>query len=171
MTANCSSDGLAGVIKDRLTMDEVARRYGFEPNRAGFIQCPFHQGDHTASLKIYPGHGGFHCFGCGAHGSVVDFTMLLFDISFAQALLRLNSDFGLGLSAHRPGPAELSRRHQERVRAAKKLAHDRALYQTHTVLYRAMWLALKSGEETPLYFAALRELPILDHWLEETPWR
>lgn len=152
-------------------MDEVARRYGFEPNRAGFIRCPFHQGDRTASLKIYPGRGGFHCFGCGAHGSVIDFAMLLFGISFGQALLRLNSDFGLGLSARGPGPSEASKILQERARAAKELAQDRALYQTYTVLHRAMWLALKSGEETPLYFAALRELPVLEYWFEEHPWR
>lgn len=169
--ASFRSDGLAQQIKERLTMDEVARHYGFEPNRSGFLKCPFHQGDHTASMKIYPGSGGFHCFGCGAGGSVIDFVMRLFDLSFGQALLRLNTDFGLGLSSSRPSPSEASRILQERAQKARELEEYRRVYQVHTVLYRAMWLALKRGEETPLYFAALRELPILDYWFEEHPWR
>ena len=75
-------------------MDEVVRHYGFEPNRAGFMRCPFHQGDHTASLKIYAGDRGWHCFGCNSGGSVIDFVMRLYDINFRQAVLRLDLDFG-----------------------------------------------------------------------------
>lgn len=88
----------AEIIKQSLSMQEVAEKYGFYPNRAGFVQCPFHTGDHTASLKVYTEKGGgFYCFGCKAHGSVIDFVMRLFDCSFQTALERLNSDFGLGL--------------------------------------------------------------------------
>ena len=88
----------AEIIKQSLSMQEVAEKYGFYPNSAGFIQCPFHTGDHTASLKVYPEKGGgFYCFGCKAHGSVIDFVMRIFDCSFQTALERLNSDFGLGL--------------------------------------------------------------------------
>lgn len=87
----------AETIKDSLTMYQVAEFYGFHPDRAGFFQCPFHSGDHSASLKIYQGKGGFHCFGCNANGSVIDFVMRLFDCDFKTALQRLNSDFNLGL--------------------------------------------------------------------------
>ena len=88
----------AEIIKQSLSMQEVAEKYGFYPNRAGFVQCPFHTGDHTASLKVYTEKGGgFYCFGCKAHGSVIDFVMRLFDCSFQTAMERLNSDFGLGL--------------------------------------------------------------------------
>lgn len=86
------------IIKETLTMKEVAERYGFEINRSGYINCPFHAGDHDASLKIYPGKGGgFFCFGCRANGSVIDFTMRLFECSFKEAVGRLNDDFNLGL--------------------------------------------------------------------------
>lgn len=152
-------------------MDEVARRYGFEPDRAGFLKCPFHEGDHTASLKIYPGGRGWHCFGCHAGGSVVDFVMQLYDISFRQALIRINMDFGLGLTDSRPSPAEASRRIKEREREQRELEEYRERYKKLVRLYRAMWLAQQSGVETPLYYAALRELPILDEWFEEHPWR
>ena len=39
-------------IKDRLTMCEVLLHYGYEPNRAKFICCPFHN-EKTPSMKIY----------------------------------------------------------------------------------------------------------------------
>lgn len=175
--ANCRSNGLAGRIRERLTAEDVARHYGFEPDRAGFIRCPFHRGDHTASLKLYPDQGGFHCFGCGAHGSVIDFVMQLFGLSFPQALLRLNLDFGLGLSADRPGPSAASRMLRERRREAEEREDCRLEYRRRTALYRAMWDALMSGEPpsfeamSPLYCAALRELPVLDYWFETHPWR
>lgn len=90
---------IADEIKSLVTMQQVAEFYGFQVGRSGFISCPFHTGDHTASLKIYDGIGGFHCFGCGAHGSVIDFVMLLFNLNFQQAVLRLNADFHLGISS------------------------------------------------------------------------
>lgn len=89
-------------IRQRLTMREVVEHYGFQVNRANCIYCPFHVGDRQASLHIYPGSGGFHCFGCGAHGSVIDFVMLLFNCPFREAMGRLDSDFNLGLGILRP---------------------------------------------------------------------
>ena len=67
---------MAADIRRILTAQQVAEFYGFQVGRSGFMKCPFHQGDHTASLKLYDGDGGWHCFGCGAHGSVIDFVML-----------------------------------------------------------------------------------------------
>ena len=34
-------------IKSRYSMRDIAEQYGFHPNRAGFIPCPFHQGDRS----------------------------------------------------------------------------------------------------------------------------
>ena len=39
-------------IKNTYSMRDIVERYGFHPNRAGFISCPFHQGDRTPSLKV-----------------------------------------------------------------------------------------------------------------------
>lgn len=87
---------IAALIKARLPAPEAARRYGFPVGRTGFISCPFHRED-TASLRLYPEEGGFYCFGCGAHGSVIDFCMQLFGLSFSEACRKLNDDFSLGL--------------------------------------------------------------------------
>ena len=56
---------MAQEIRQRLTVREVVEFYGFQVNRSGFMKCPWHSGDHTASLKLYDGQGGFHCFACG----------------------------------------------------------------------------------------------------------
>lgn len=166
------SNDTARQIIDQLDMDQVVRRYGFDPNRNGYIKCPFHKGDDIASLKIYPGNRGWYCFGCGAGHSVIDFVMKLFDLDFKQALVRINSDFGLGLSASGgPSVEEASRHLQQRAKEQKELEEFRRIYQSKTILHRHMWAALQSGEETPLYFSALRELPILDNWFDENPWR
>ena len=78
-------------IKQTYTMRDILARYGLEPNRAGFIRCPFHPGDRQASLKVYG--RDFHCFGCGANGDVIDFVRLMEGISFADAFRELGGTY------------------------------------------------------------------------------
>ncbi len=78
-------------------MQECVRYYGIEINRSGFVRCPFHGGDRTPSLKIYPGNRGWCCFGCNTSGSVIDFVMHYFNLDFTAATIKLNDDFNLGL--------------------------------------------------------------------------
>ena len=82
------------IIKDRLTMREVLLHYGYEPNRAKFICCPFHN-EKTPSMKIY--EQDFHCFGCGEHGDTISFVQKLFGLSFPDTLKKIDIDFGLNL--------------------------------------------------------------------------
>ena len=86
----------ANEIKSMVSMPELMERYGFSLNRSGFCKCPFHS-EKSASFKAYPGTRGFYCFGCGAHGSVIDFVMLYFGLSFKDALAKINEDFSIGL--------------------------------------------------------------------------
>lgn len=111
----------ADAVKFALTMPEVAEMYGYPPNRAGFIRCPFHGGgaERTPSLKLYDGQGGFYCYSCHASGTVIDFAMQLFDIPFPEAVKRLNADFSLGLSLEKPNRAKMSRLLQERQSEAR----------------------------------------------------
>ena len=91
-----NNTAFANEIKSRLTMSEILAFYGFSPNSKGFICCPFHN-EKTPSFKAYNGTGGCNCFGCGEHGSVIDFVMKYFNLSFTEAVKKLNADFGLGL--------------------------------------------------------------------------
>lgn len=92
-------------------LGEAARRYGTV--RRGFMLCPFHA-DRVPSLKLYGDH--FHCFGCGAHGDMVDLTAGLLGCSKAEAARRLEADFGSG-AAH-PRGLSACRRELERCRRA-----------------------------------------------------
>lgn len=89
----------AEVIKNTVSMRDVAGMLGFTPGRGGFMVCPFH-GDHDASLKIYDtkgGHSGWHCFGCGRGGSVIDFVMESEKCNFQMAVRIINDRMGLNL--------------------------------------------------------------------------
>ena len=79
-------------IKDRLTMREVLEYYGYEPNKKGFICCMFHN-EKTPSMKIF--EKDYHCFGCGEHGDTITFVQKLFNLSFKEALKKIDIDFGL----------------------------------------------------------------------------
>ena len=69
--------------------------------------CPFHN-EKTPSFTVYNETQSFYCFGCGAHGSVIDFVMMYFGLSFKDALDKINEDFSLGL----PIGEKLDRRKQ-----------------------------------------------------------
>lgn len=66
-------------LKRAVPLDEAAERYGTV--RRGFMLCPFHA-NKVPSLKLYGDH--FHCFGCGAHGDVVDLAAGLLSCSKAK---------------------------------------------------------------------------------------
>ena len=118
----------ASEIKSRLTTKEVSLHYGFEPNRAGKICCPFHN-EKTPSLKLYDGNRGFYCFGCGEHGSVIDFVMRYFCLDFQSAISKLNDDFCLGLPIgqriDRRKKLEMGRIAFERKRKAEQQQKER----------------------------------------------
>ena len=58
---------LASQIKERLTALEVVEFYGFHPDRSGFVQCPFHQGEQACQSEgLQREQDRMHCFGCGA---------------------------------------------------------------------------------------------------------
>ena len=160
-------------------MRQVVEFYGFEVNRGGFISCPFHSGDNSPSLKIYPGNRGFHCFGCGAHGDVIKFVMMLFNLSFAQAVIRLSSDFGLGLTPTRETPREARERIRAREEAAKAKQREEAEYLRKAQEHCYWWNVAKEHAPTrenmnkpdfefdDLYVEALHRLPSLEYWLDE----
>ena len=86
----------ADSVKRRVSCLEEGKRMGLDPDRSGFCRCPFHS-EKTASMKLYTADGGYHCYGCGASGDVIGLVMRYWGISFRQALIRLDSEWGLGL--------------------------------------------------------------------------
>ena len=169
---------IASEIRERLTMREVVEFYGFEVNRGGYINCPFHS-ENTPSLKIYPGNRGFHCFGCGAHGDVITFVMKYLNLSFAQAIIRLSSDFHLGLTPTRETPKEARERIRARQEAEEAKRRKEAEYLKKSQEHCYWWNVAKEHPPAPenmdnpefefddLYVEALHRLPSLEYWLDE----
>lgn len=50
--------------------------------------CPFHS-EKTASFAIVPDKGFYHCQGCGAHGTAIDYLMHVRGLDFVQAVREL----------------------------------------------------------------------------------
>lgn len=95
----------AQTIRDTVSMDEVLALYGYKANRAGFMCCPFH-GERKPSMKIYKGNAGWHCFGCGRGGSVLDFVMEHESCNFRTAVLAIDKALHLGLVDPNENPFE-----------------------------------------------------------------
>ena len=57
------------LVKTSVSNRDAAEVYGVGVNRHGFAHCPFHA-DHTPSLYVADDH--YHCYGCGAHGDVIE---------------------------------------------------------------------------------------------------
>ena len=115
-------------IKNRINMIDICKTYGFNIQRGNFICCPFHN-EKTPSLKLYDGNRGFYCFGCGEHGSVIDFVMRYFNLDFPKAISKLNDDFRLGLpigkKIDRRTQLEMNKAAFERKRKAEQQQKER----------------------------------------------
>jgi len=88
---------LANEIVESISVANMLNRYGFgEPNRMGFILCPFHN-EKTPSLRVYSDNIKWKCFGCSEGGSVIDFVKKYFNLDFKESVIKLNYDFSLNL--------------------------------------------------------------------------
>lgn len=56
--------------------------------------CPFH-GEKTPSFYVNDDKQFYHCFGCGAHGDVIEFVMRHDNLSFIDAIEGLAAEAGL----------------------------------------------------------------------------
>ncbi len=69
--------------------------------------CPFHN-EKTPSFSVNPERGFFHCFGCGAGGTVFDFMSKIEGLTFPEALQSLAQRYGIRLpersADNRAGP-------------------------------------------------------------------
>lgn len=154
-------------------MKDVARFYGYEPNRAGFLICPFHSED-TASLKLY--ENSFYCFGCHASGSIIDFVMQLYGLSFRDALVKLDNDFCLGIVGQ-PISEEAQHRYEKQRRAKihkeADLEHSQKLWRRNVERYHELEEQMqhgvpdKNGCISDELAEAIKKWSQLDIWLDE----
>lgn len=142
---------IANEITDRLTMREIFSRYGFESDRKGNICCPFHR-EKEPSLGHYSGGKKWHCFGCNEGGSAIDFVMKFFNLSFKQAITKLDYDFNLGLTGRKLTYLEKEKlRQAENERKRRAEAEKRVRQEKQAVYQDALELWIKNDEITRRY--------------------
>ena len=59
-----------------------------------FGRCPFHS-EKTGSFKVDADLGLYYCFGCGAHGDMINFVMEMEKLSFAEAVKHIADMYGI----------------------------------------------------------------------------
>jgi DNA primase len=79
--------------------------------------CPFHQ-EKTPSFTVSPSRQTFHCFGCGAGGSVFRFVMEYEHVDFPAAVRKLAARAGIRIVEER-GATEEARGYEARRKLLK----------------------------------------------------
>lgn len=103
----------------------VIQRYsGFELKQRGrewWGLCPLH-GEKTPSFSINPEKNVWHCYGCGAGGSGVDFVMKLRGLNFKEAAAMIEQDFGIDRNVEPIAKTPAQVRYEKEAALARKIA-------------------------------------------------
>ncbi len=86
-------------LKARLDIVDVVGSY-LELRKAGAnykAPCPFHD-EKSASFVVSPSKQIYHCFGCGAGGDSIKFTMEYEKLNYPEALEKLASSYNFSLA-------------------------------------------------------------------------
>ena len=80
-------------IKRTVTLESVLRHYQVKLRRSGKDQyrgcCPIHRGDGRDAFHVNLARNIFHCFACGAGGTVLDFVAAMDRCSLFEAAQKL----------------------------------------------------------------------------------
>jgi len=123
-------------IKGLYSMKDILDRYGLpQPNRSGFICCPFHK-EKTASMKIYK--KDYYCFGCGEHGDIFTFVQRMDGLTFREAFSALGGEYGDSFSSRLKIYQAQKKREMQR-KAEERLDEKRHLNSLLMEIFRK-WL-------------------------------
>ena len=89
---------IASTLKQHFSLSSYIARY-VNLSRKGNIfmaRCPFHT-EKTPSFTINDMKGFFHCFGCSAHGDLIQFVMDIQRIPYIEAIKILADEAGITL--------------------------------------------------------------------------
>jgi hypothetical protein len=153
--ARISDDDL-NQLKRNLSLAELCRSRGIELKRHGrkdlIGKCLFHEDD-TPSFVVSPDKNLFHCMGCDAAGSVVDFVMKADALDFKAAVEKLMASSG---TLHRA--SDPATRNPEPVTLHSSLSPEREAQ----LLERVVALYTKGFAEAPEGRAYLESRGITD---------
>ena len=134
-------------VKDANRIDDVMRQYtALKRSGHGYkCLCPFHS-EKTPSCQVYTDSQSFYCFGCGAGGDVITFTMKSENLDSVEAVIYLAEKSGI------PVP--------ENDYADKNADRRKRLYEMNREAAKFFYSALKTedGKEGLAYLIQRRKL-------------
>lgn len=166
-------------IKNTVPLINACNAYGIAVNHAGFTKCVVHH-EKTASMKLYDNK--WHCFGCGAHGDIIDLVKALFSLDYMGAVRKLNDDFALNLPLERQSTKQeremsakqawKARKEREASESEKHRLEDEYFAAMDEVIMYEKYLRLYKPTEIvselhPLFVQALHGIEYAKHRLEE----
>ena len=85
--------------------------------------CPFHS-ERSPSFMVYPETQSYYCFGCGAGGDVIKFTMEMNSLSYIEAIRFLAQQCGMPMPDEDDGQAKLKARILQMHKLAARFFYD-----------------------------------------------
>jgi ligand-binding SRPBCC domain-containing protein len=131
---------------------ELSSKYG---KHVGL--CPFHS-DTAPSFYVYDDH--FHCYGCGAHGDVIEFVRRLHGYSFKEALQHL------GIETGKPTRKKIIQFQKKRVKQKQYQQRERDLAFTIGTMIRwthTAMTAIKTEDDMSNFADLYHALPFWEH--------
>ena len=152
-------------VRERVTAQEAARRYGLAFDRRGRARCPFHDDRHPSmSFK----DGRFRCWVCDIGGDAIDLTARLWGLDKLEAAKRLNEDFALALPLGQRPTREQARQERKLETAYQNFTAWREGLLNRMCQALRVYHRLELGPQgpTPAQAAALSMGETLEHWYE-----
>ncbi len=121
-------------LRSRLVISEIIGRR-IRIMRAGRefkACCPFHS-EKTPSFTINDDKQFYHCFGCGAHGDVINFVMQHDNVSFIDSVEMLAAEAGLQVPKQTPQEIEKAKAEKDLYSLLEDVTSffEKHLYDSH----------------------------------------
>lgn len=84
-------------ILSNIRIIDILDKYNIK-HKGKLVKCPFHGQDKHPSAFAYDKY--FHCFACGTHLDTIGFIEKYFNLSFKEAMQKINEDFNLKLDPY-----------------------------------------------------------------------
>lgn len=156
-------------LKREMSLVRLIQSQGHRLEKRGkdfVMRCVFHD-ESTASLSISPEKNLYHCFGCGAAGSVLDWVMKTQGVSLPHAVQLLRNDAPLE-NTEKVGVTRSHARHLPSLAASSSASavsqvEDAALLRSVAEFYHAN---LKQSPEALAYLVArgLNHPELVEHF-------